>query len=438
MPINPCQFHCQEQRRACATSPAEMSAFASSFLFSLGFSERLVNPKKAGLDICHLLRDLLKSSKMGFSSLALALRYMQRYAQANPANLQYSVYPVFVTALMAASKYLDDNTYTNKTWSTLTGFRLAELNGLEMHFLEAVGFSLHVTPDEFADWLASLADFEIKRQQEALSQQQQQEILQRRMEMFTTQQQQQQQQQLQFPSYHYPSPSSSPVLATASTPAPLQQQSLQLVLQKDPVYQQLAHLQLYHFNSIDRYRQQHLQQQRHHHHHHHHSAAPSPVMAASPAPSPLASPYHPYQQHQQLASPYPPQQLLPAYAPVLALAPASAVIISSSAVASPVHLSRRRVNSSSPINKYRPYPDLHSAYPPLVSTTAATAGASYLYQQQQHLLSPSRLSLPPRDPSLAYGAAMEKGLLVTLPDPTYYPAPSLASITPPGTYYSAH
>ena len=202
-----------------------MSAFASSYLFSLGFSERLVDPMKAELGICVLLRDLLKSSKMTFTGLALALKFMDRYAQANPANLQYSVYPVFVTALVAASKYLEDNTYTNKTWSILTGFRLSELNSLEMHFLEALKFNLHVGQDEFADWMVHLAEFVIDTTLQAMLEHQQQE------------------------------------LHLGMMPINMQHQQLQVLLQSDPVYQQLAHLQLYHFNSVDRCGRQVLQQQ---------------------------------------------------------------------------------------------------------------------------------------------------------------------------------
>ena len=316
-----------------------MSAFASSYLFSLGFSERLVDPMKAELGICVLLRDLLKSSKMTFTGLALALKFMDRYAQANPANLQYSVYPVFVTALVAASKYLEDNTYTNKTWSILTGFRLSELNSLEMHFLEALKFNLHVGQDEFADWMVHLAEFVIDTTLQAMLEHQQQE------------------------------------LHLGMMPINMQHQQLQVLLQSDPVYQQLAHLQLYHFNSVDRCGRQVLQQQ--------------PVTRS---PSPFL--------HQPTVSPR-----------ALSLPPATALlhIAPEPFTPSPVSLSRRRVNSTSPSRQQHHHHPYH-----LVS-------------------SPARQ--PVRNALLSFSEAVERGLLVPLQDPTplFHRA---ASITQPPSAHS--
>lgn len=47
--------------------------------------------------------------------------------------------------LMLANKILDDHTYTNKTWSEVSGLPLDVLNGAEVEFLQGLEFDLHVS-----------------------------------------------------------------------------------------------------------------------------------------------------------------------------------------------------------------------------------------------------------------------------------------------------
>lgn len=54
------------------------------------------------------------------------------------------------TALMLANKIIDDHTYTNKTWSEVSGLPVQALNEGEMEFLQGLDFSLHVSHTTFA------------------------------------------------------------------------------------------------------------------------------------------------------------------------------------------------------------------------------------------------------------------------------------------------
>ena len=54
------------------------------------------------------------------------------------------------TALMLANKILDDHTYTNKTWSDVSGLPLTALNEGEMEFLQGLDFSLYVSQTTFS------------------------------------------------------------------------------------------------------------------------------------------------------------------------------------------------------------------------------------------------------------------------------------------------
>ena len=62
-------------------------------------------------------------------------------------------YRMFCTAVVLASKYLDDKTYTNKSWSKITGIRIEELNRMEREFLTLLNFQLAVKEIDFIEWI---------------------------------------------------------------------------------------------------------------------------------------------------------------------------------------------------------------------------------------------------------------------------------------------
>ncbi|KAF8880915.1 hypothetical protein CPB84DRAFT_260124 [Gymnopilus junonius] len=51
------------------------------------------------------------------------------------------------------NKFLDDNTYTNKTWSEVSGIELDEINRMEREFLLGVDFNLYVDKVTYESWL---------------------------------------------------------------------------------------------------------------------------------------------------------------------------------------------------------------------------------------------------------------------------------------------
>ncbi|CAG8463256.1 8729_t:CDS:2 [Paraglomus occultum] len=67
-----------------------------------------------------------------------------------------SEFRAFTVALMLANKFLDDNTYTNKTWSEVTNIPVKEINIMEMEFLSSLDFSLFVSLDDYYNWVYSI------------------------------------------------------------------------------------------------------------------------------------------------------------------------------------------------------------------------------------------------------------------------------------------
>ncbi|KAA6399665.1 MAG: hypothetical protein EZS28_004815 [Streblomastix strix] len=66
-----------------------------------------------------------------------------------------NVHRLYLVSVIVATKFLDDITYKNKDWSTIGGrwFSLHEINTMELEFLLALDYSLHVSVDEISEAL---------------------------------------------------------------------------------------------------------------------------------------------------------------------------------------------------------------------------------------------------------------------------------------------
>ncbi|KAH7330702.1 hypothetical protein B0J17DRAFT_679229 [Rhizoctonia solani] len=104
------------------------------------------------------IADLLSTTQVSQSVITLALRYIYTLKQSNPSirGRRGSEYRLAVTALMLANKFLDDNTYTNKTWSDVSRISLAEINQMEKEFLNGLGHNLYVDLATYESWVLML------------------------------------------------------------------------------------------------------------------------------------------------------------------------------------------------------------------------------------------------------------------------------------------
>lgn len=62
------------------------------------------------------------------------------------------LFRLLTIALVLGSKFLDDNTFINRSWSEVSGIPVADLNQLEMEWLVAIDFKLHRDPAEHQGW----------------------------------------------------------------------------------------------------------------------------------------------------------------------------------------------------------------------------------------------------------------------------------------------
>ncbi|KAK4120203.1 hypothetical protein N657DRAFT_580079 [Parathielavia appendiculata] len=104
---------------------------------------------------------VLATTQVTQNVVLLALLYIYRLKKANPTvkGRPGSEYRLLTVALMLGNKFLDDNTYTNKTWADVSGISVNEIHVMEVEFLSNMRYSLLVSAEEWEQWLDMLAKF---------------------------------------------------------------------------------------------------------------------------------------------------------------------------------------------------------------------------------------------------------------------------------------
>lgn len=100
---------------------------------------------------------VLTSTRLPISTIMLALNYLamrMEIIQNSPGALQANLFQMLTTALMLASKFLDDNTFQNRSWAEVSHVPVADLNKHEVAWLIDMKWHLHFDVDaEFKTWL---------------------------------------------------------------------------------------------------------------------------------------------------------------------------------------------------------------------------------------------------------------------------------------------
>ncbi|KAI3614694.1 hypothetical protein CBS9595_003965 [Malassezia furfur] len=105
------------------------------------------------------------------TAVVLALYYVQLFPAAIDADAETALglvsqptsttpFKLLTLGLMMANKFLDDNTFLNKTWHEVTGIPLAELNKMESYFLCRTQFHLSLSDAAWRQHLTRLREAE--------------------------------------------------------------------------------------------------------------------------------------------------------------------------------------------------------------------------------------------------------------------------------------
>ncbi|KAI0666197.1 cyclin-domain-containing protein [Trametes maxima] len=150
-----------KRNRVNATQHASFSPNSNSSTALLQFS---VSPA-----FVRFMQKVLETTQVSQSVIVLSLRYIYRLKARNPftSGQAGSEYRVAIAALMLANKFVDDNTYTNKTWSEVSGIELSEVNRMEREFLLGIDFGLYVDKTTYESWLNLLKGLVMAKERDA-------------------------------------------------------------------------------------------------------------------------------------------------------------------------------------------------------------------------------------------------------------------------------
>ena len=104
---------------------------------------------------------ILSTTQVAQNVILLALLFVYRLKKLNPTvkGKLGSEYRLLTVALMLGNKFLDDNTYTNKTWAEVSGISVAEVHIMEVEFLSNMKYNLYTSAEQWKDWQTLLGRF---------------------------------------------------------------------------------------------------------------------------------------------------------------------------------------------------------------------------------------------------------------------------------------
>jgi hypothetical protein len=148
-----------------------LAEFVSKMVFYIFWSDCQVSN-----DFVYYTKYLLETMQVSCSTALLSLYYLNRLRQhlfvpgtfksvsIQASKYQYRrdpklEYRLFTISLILANKYLDDNSYSNKAWSEVTGLDLRKVNIMELEFMKYIDYTLLVKEKEYVQWVRWLESF---------------------------------------------------------------------------------------------------------------------------------------------------------------------------------------------------------------------------------------------------------------------------------------
>ncbi|KAH8203928.1 hypothetical protein TruAng_001870 [Truncatella angustata] len=125
---------------------------------------------------------VLTSTRLPSTTILLGLNYLAKRVNTLQAagvwkTNEGQVWRMLTVSLLLGSKFLDDNTFQNRSWSEVSGIAVQELNTMENEWLRHIDWSLYVNLDKSGDynaWLQNWKDWEANKKRELLAHKQQQ------------------------------------------------------------------------------------------------------------------------------------------------------------------------------------------------------------------------------------------------------------------------
>ncbi|KAF1739278.1 Meiotically up-regulated protein [Beauveria bassiana] len=138
---------------------------------------RLVTPEATvSSPFRKFVRQILTSTRLPSTTILLGMNYLAKRINAMKGQggtykaSEGQVWRYLTVSLLLGSKFLDDNTFQNRSWSEVSGISVAELNSLEYDWVQAMHWRLYVNLDlskDYQAWLDSWRDYQDMRKRQA-------------------------------------------------------------------------------------------------------------------------------------------------------------------------------------------------------------------------------------------------------------------------------
>ncbi|ORY92200.1 hypothetical protein BCR43DRAFT_416533, partial [Syncephalastrum racemosum] len=133
----------------------QLGDFAARVVLSLFWvpdpAQSLIDAEKAKMSFISYSIHLIATMQLSSSCVLVALFYLRRL-HAVRRHAPQSERWLFSTALVVATKYLEDSPYMCKTWADVLGLPNYIVTIRELDFLRALDYSLHINLHSFYGW----------------------------------------------------------------------------------------------------------------------------------------------------------------------------------------------------------------------------------------------------------------------------------------------
>jgi hypothetical protein len=124
--------------------------------------------KLPSTDFKQWVHSMLSATRLPSTTIALGLHYLSIRMGMLPQGGQHRInrekmYTMITIGLTLGSKFLDDNTFINRSWSDVSGIEVAQLNKEELDWLISMNWELHRSPHEehgLGYWLTQWKNYE--------------------------------------------------------------------------------------------------------------------------------------------------------------------------------------------------------------------------------------------------------------------------------------
>ncbi|ESZ90638.1 hypothetical protein SBOR_8972 [Sclerotinia borealis F-4128] len=134
-------------------------------------AQRLFDPNSpVAPDFRKFVLGLLSSTRLPHTTILLGMNYLAKRLSdlklVDGMTKGGQMWRLLTVGLLLGSKFLDDNTFQNKSWSEVSGIEVSELNKMEHTWLDVINWKLFVDLDncpQYQAWLANWKDWATDR-----------------------------------------------------------------------------------------------------------------------------------------------------------------------------------------------------------------------------------------------------------------------------------